>query len=442
MNKVFNMDFSLLFQVPLWSVDDVLKWVKKVGFTEYLSAFVESGVDGDLLLQLDETNLKEDLHMTNGILRRRFTRELIKLKRAADFSSCDRHGMAAFLQEHPQLGDEFLEYAYGLILHGLSVDLMRRLTTSSLDDALKEAGVSTSVHRQRIAEAVFSETSQVDCGRSVSASDLEVDRLSEPSYDVYVCNASPASHGSRELASLIEVHLKMRGFTVFLGDSNSPNPANRVCDSEMCAVSSNVSTIQRCRHFVLVLTPGTLDDFCNLDPDLRDQFPSVVKTEKIRLWADIVAALQSKDCNIIPVIDPNFQFPDPDELPENMRALCYFNSVRWIHDYQEACIDKLERFIRGEPCLKSSDSYGRLYSSNPSFLTVNYGLGGGNRSRNDSGRSTPTRMFQQQHHVGQLHHPRQHSPPLLLSWPSKANSTSRMPRTRNDSFDSILTSSS
>jgi len=401
-----------------------------------LSAFAESSVDGDLLLQLDEANLKEDLHMTNGILRRRFTRELIKLKRSADYSSCDRHGVATFLAEHPQLGEEFLEYAYGLILHGLSVDLMRRLTSSSIDDALKEAGVTTSVQRQRIADAVFSEATQVDCG-SVAASDLEVDRLSEPSYDVYVCNANPASHGSRELASLIEVHLKMRGFTVILGDSNSPNPANRMCDSEMCAVSSNVSTIQRCRHFVLVLTPGTLDDFCNLDPDLHDQFPSVVKTEKIRLWADIVAALQSKDCNIIPVIDPNFQFPDPDELPENMRALCYFNSVRWIHDYQDACIDKLERFIRGEPCLKNSDSNGRLYSSNPSFLTVNYGLGSTSRSRNDSGRSTPTRMFQQHHHV------RQHSPPLLLSWPSKANSTSsRTARTRNDSFDSILTSSS
>jgi hypothetical protein len=429
---------SARFQVPLWSVDDVLKWVKKIGFSDYLPAFAESRVDGDLLLQLDEANLKDDLRMTNGILRRRFTRELSRLKRTADYSSCDRHAVASFLQEHAQLGEEFAEYAYGLIQHGLSVDMMRRLAGSSLDDALKEAGVATSVHRQRIAEAVFSDPGQNECS-SLTASDLEVDRLSEPSYDVYVCNANPASHGSRELASLIEVHLKMRGFTVFLGDSNSPNPANRMCDSEMCAVSSNVSTIQRCRHFVLVLTPGTLDDFCNLDPDLHDQFQSVVKPEKIRLWADIVAALQSKDCNIVPVIDPNFQFPDPDELPENMRALCYFNSVRWIHDYQDACIDKLEKFIRGEPYLKNCDSFGRLYSSTPSFLTVNHGYGG-SRSRNDSGRSTPTRMFQQQ-----PHHYRQHSPPMLLnslSAKAAAVAASRAPRTRNDSLDSLLASSS
>lgn len=25
-----------------------------------------------------------------------------------------------------------------------------------------------------------------------------------------------------------------------------------------------------------------------------------------------------------------------------------FNGVRWVHDYQEACVDKVERFIKGE----------------------------------------------------------------------------------------------
>ena len=100
MSTTFNIIFFFKFQVPLWSVDDVLKWVKKIGFSDYLCAFAESSVDGDLLLQLDETNLKEDLQMTNGILRRRFTRELVKLKRTADYSSCDRQGVAAFMHEH------------------------------------------------------------------------------------------------------------------------------------------------------------------------------------------------------------------------------------------------------------------------------------------------------------------------------------------------------
>lgn len=54
-----------------------------------------------------------------------------------------------------------------------------------------------------------------------------------------------------------------------------------------------------------------------------------------------MAALQSQ-CNIIPIID-NFQWPEAEELPEDMRQVCHFNGVRWIHDYQDACVDKLER---------------------------------------------------------------------------------------------------
>lgn len=44
----------------------------------------------------------------------------------------------------------------------------------------------------------------------------------------------------------------------------------------------------------------------------------------------------------------NFTWPEPETLPEDMRNVCKFNGVRWIHDYQEACVDKLRRFMRGE----------------------------------------------------------------------------------------------
>lgn len=63
---------------------------------------------------------------------------------------------------------------------------------------------------------------------------------------------------------------------------------------------------------------------------------------------EIVAALQSQ-CNIIPIID-NFQWPEPEELPEDMRQVCHFNGVRWIHDYQDACVDKLERLLNWRKC--------------------------------------------------------------------------------------------
>lgn len=58
-------------QVPLWSTEDVREWVRQIGFAEYASNFVESRVDGDLLLQLTEDNLKDDIGISNGIRRKR-----------------------------------------------------------------------------------------------------------------------------------------------------------------------------------------------------------------------------------------------------------------------------------------------------------------------------------------------------------------------------------
>lgn len=61
---------------------------------------------------------------------------------------------------------------------------------------------------------------------------------------------------------------------------------------------------------------------------------------------EIVAAIQDQ-CNIIPIMD-NFAWPEPETLPEDMRNVWKFNAVRWIHDYQDACVEKVERFMRGE----------------------------------------------------------------------------------------------
>merc|ERR1712107_608589 len=41
----------------------------------------------------------------------------------------------------------------------------------------------------------------------------------------------------------------------------------------------------------------------------------------------------------------------------DIQALCYFNGVRWVHDYQDACIDKLERFVRQDPFLRTESPF-------------------------------------------------------------------------------------
>lgn len=135
-------------QVPLWSTEDVREWVKQIGFTEYAANFVESRVDGDLLLQLTEDNLKEDIGLVNGIQRRRFTRELQNLKKMADYSSRDRANINSFLQS---MGMEYSIYTYSMLNAGVDSFSLRSL---SEDQLLNECGITNSIHRIRIMDAI------------------------------------------------------------------------------------------------------------------------------------------------------------------------------------------------------------------------------------------------------------------------------------------------
>ncbi|KAG7198926.1 hypothetical protein KM043_015740 [Ampulex compressa] len=305
-------------QVPLWSTEDVREWVKQIGFAECAGNFVESRVDGDLLLQLTEENLREDIGLTNGIRRRRFTRELQNLKKMADYSSRDTGNLNSFLQS---IGQEFSIYTYSMLNAGVDKDSIRNL---SEDQLLSECGIANSIHRLRILDAI----KNMQHNQFSSCENESPDK----SLDVFV--SYRRSNGS-QLASLLKVHLQLRGFSVFID----------VERLEAGKFDNNLlQSIRQAKHFLLVLTPKALER-CIQDNECKD-------------WVhrEIVAALQSQ-CNIIPIID-NFQWPEPEELPEDMRAVCHFNGVRWIHDYQDACVDKLERFMRGEIPMRSELSGG------------------------------------------------------------------------------------
>lgn len=327
--------FEPKFEVPLWSVDDVVAWVNRAGFQEYAPAFLECGVDGDMLLQLTDDEVKDDIGISNGILRKRFIRELKDLKKNADYTSCDGGMTANFLNK---ISSEFRVYAYNLILKELSLDFMQRLNATDLEDMLKDSGVESSIHRHKIIEAVL------------SLDDDSSDSLySEPMYDVYL---SYPKCGGAELASLITIQLERRKLTVFSDSHDGVGVTDSV-----------LSQIKDSRYYVLVMPPGALDS-CLEDTTGSD-----------RLHTEIAAALAA-DIKIIPV-STDFQWPSPDELPEDIRAVAYFNGVRWVHDYQDACIDKLEKLIRGETFLKAESPY-------------SYSRSGTGRSRGDSGRSTPS----------------------------------------------------
>jgi len=292
------------WQVPDWSVDEVVMWVNKAGFKEYSQAFKDSAVDGDILLMLTDANIRDDIGMKNGILRKRLMRELRNLKKNADYSCAEDGGTTSnFLAK---ISPEFRAYTYNLISHDLTYDYMLRLDPISLEDMLKYAGVESSIHRRRIIEAVCNEDE-----------DSIVDSLySEPAHEVYI--SYPREAGAA-LASLISMQIQLRGFSVMTEAHDGSTVSDDILEH-----------IRESRFYVLVMPSGVLD-LC-------------LQGDQCRLHSELATALQA-DCKIIPVT-ADFQWPDPHLLPEDMRGLCYFNGVRWVHDYQDACIDKLDRFMR------------------------------------------------------------------------------------------------
>ncbi|GAB0093847.1 Sterile alpha and TIR motif-containing protein 1 [Sergentomyia squamirostris] len=310
-------------QVPLWTTEDVREWVKQIGFADYEKNFYESRVDGDLLLQLNEENLREDIGIVNGIQRKRFMREMQNLKKMADYSSKDAANINSFLQS---IGMEYSIYTYTMLNAGVDKDSLRNLND---DQLITECGITNSIHRLRILNSIKSQFPIISAGMESSLC-LSSEENPDKTLDVFV--SYRRSNGS-QLASLLKVHLQLRGFSVFID----------VERLEAGKFDNNLlQSIRQAKHFILVLTPRALER-CVEDLDGKD-------------WVhrEIVAALNS-NCNIIPIID-NFSWPEPEQLPEDMRSVCHFNGVRWIHDYQDACVDKLERFMRGELNVKT-DGY-------------------------------------------------------------------------------------
>ncbi|XP_059099008.1 probable serine/threonine-protein kinase yakA isoform X2 [Tigriopus californicus] len=321
-------------QVPTWSVEDVREWVKQIGFPQYADSFTESRVDGDLLLQLSEEMLKEDIQMRNGILRRRFLRELTNLKRVADYSSCDPSNLNEFLQS---LGQEYCVYTYDMINAGIDRDTLLNINDEQL---LSECGIKNKIHRLKIQQGV-----KIERGEFSITDDSSIDK----NLDVFI--SYRRSNGS-QLASLLKVHLEIRNYSVFID----------VDRLEAGKFDNNLlQSIRSAKNFVLVLTPGAFDRCVN-DVEQHDW-----------IHKEIACALQSQ-CNIIPVFD-NFIMPEQAHLPETMRAVTAYNGIKWIHDYQEACVDKIDRFIRGD----NSYMMDRFLNSQ---ATTASGYGGSNSTYN------------------------------------------------------------
>merc|ERR1712154_393392 len=204
--------------------------------------------------------IRDDIGISNGILRKRFMRDLKELQNSADYTSCDGGLMANFLN---RISTEFKVYTYNLILKELSLDFMQRLTTTYMEDMLKDSGVESAIHRHKIVEAVLNIDEESSFSDSV---------YSEPSIDVYLTYPQARA----ELASLIKIQLEQRDPELSIIDA---------CHDDTETFSEDVSfMIKDSKYFVLVLSPGGLDScissgsgLCRLYQEIRTALKAGLK---------------------------------------------------------------------------------------------------------------------------------------------------------------------
>ncbi|XP_028320362.1 NAD(+) hydrolase SARM1 [Gouania willdenowi] len=292
----------ILSSVPHWKTCEVQRWLQQVGFSAYCDRFQELQVDGDLLLNIIDQDLSADLGMTAGITRRRFLRDLRVLKTYANYSTCDPNNMADWLV---QVDPRFRQYTYGLVQSGVDRNNIQHLTDPQLQ---QDCHIDNGVHRAKILSASRKPLKPCHTDAQPAGPDVFI------SYR--------RTTGS-QLASLLKVHLQVRGFSVFIDVEKLE--AGKFEDKL-------IQSVQRAKNFILVLSANALDK-CMGDSAMKD-------------WVhkEIVTAMAGKK-NIVPVTD-NFLWPDPTSLPDDMRAILNFNGIKWSHEYQEASIEKILRFLK------------------------------------------------------------------------------------------------
>ncbi|XP_069004082.1 NAD(+) hydrolase SARM1 [Embiotoca jacksoni] len=293
----------ILSCVPNWKSCEVQTWLQQVGFSANCDRFQELQVDGDLLLNITEQELSSDLGMMAGLTRKRFLRDLRVLKTYANYSTCDPNNMADWLVE---VDPRFRQYTYGMVQSGVDRSSVLHLTDQQLQH---DCHIDNGVHRAKILSA---------SRRPLKPTHTDAQPAGP---DVFI--SYRRTTGS-QLASLLKVHLQVRGYSVFIDVEKLE--AGKFEDKL-------IQSVQRARNFILVLSANALDK-CMGDTAMKD-------------WVhkEIVTALADKK-NIVPVTD-NFMWPDPLSLPEDMRAILNFNGIKWSHEYQEATIEKILRFLKG-----------------------------------------------------------------------------------------------
>lgn len=286
-------------------------WVRDMGLADHAPAFTEHLVTGSLLMDLTPEDLGE-LGFSSRLQGRWFLQEVERLRCLVDVSKQDHDDVCKWLTG---VCKNFAKYRVDFIRNGVNKSLLPHLN----DDLLQELGISQSLDRLKLLLAM-EDLPQPDKDMPDYWHSQQLSSRSSHGYDVFI---SYRRASGSQLASLLKVHLQLRGLSIFL-DVEELGGGN--------FNEAILSTIRQSNNVLLVLSAGALDR-CVGDSSMQD-------------WVhrEIACAIENK-VHIVPILGADFQWPKQSELPEDLQQVCTLNGVTWSHEYQDACVDKVVSFL-------------------------------------------------------------------------------------------------
>ena len=275
-----------------WSAGEVGAWLTRRGHQELCDIFMERDISGDQMLTLTERQLQGLVR--SGIQRKRLVRDLRMLQRSLDYTDSGAEVTAARLQA---VSADLVEYTHKLVRAGLRIEAGEDI--EDMDTALRSVGVENIGHLIKIREMMEQEISS----RSPSP-------VSEsPLASVHIMSSGD-SH-SRTFASLVQIYLQLRGLEVTKTEAGllSSLDTENILDAEA----------------VIVVLQG-------------DYHHDEVLEEELSI-------AQELDKNIILVVDEHFDLSRVEELLDDSDSV---KTIRWIHDYQDAAVNRIVQFIKTE----------------------------------------------------------------------------------------------
>ena len=282
------------------------------GLRELAPLFFQHLVNGQLLIDISMEELQHPaaIACSSPLVCKWFLQQVRTLRCKADLSAEDPDNICQWLTA---VGPELAVYKPDFVRNRVTKELLPQLT----DEVLVDIGVRRPVDRLKLSIAL--DRLDLSAGKDFPDYIHSITPASRKKYDVFL--SYRRSTGS-QLASLLKVHLQLKGLNVFLDVTGLGG--GKFDDALLTTISNSL-------NMIMVLTPGALDR-CQDDDRVQD-------------WVhkELVHALDNS-IPVVPVLD-NFMWPESDLMPADIRAIRKLNGVHWTHEYQDACVDKLVSFL-------------------------------------------------------------------------------------------------